>query len=77
MEGRGHGERRGKVATRIDLCILFRFGRQGTRVRSVAAVEVPLRNLGVKRDEQRRTFAMYFSAPGLIRDARGQVVYSL
>lgn len=52
----------------------FRFGQQGSLMKGVTAVEVPLRNLEVKRDEQRKTFSLHFSVLGLIRDAQGQVV---
>ncbi len=52
----------------------FRFGQQGSFVKTVAAVEVPLKNLEVKKDEQRKTFAMHFSVLGLVRDSQGQVV---
>lgn len=52
----------------------FRFGRQGSLVKTVAAVEVPLKNLEAKKDEQRKTFAMHFSVLGLVRDAQGQIV---
>lgn len=65
---------RGKATPRIGLRTLFRFGQRGTLDKGVAAVSLPRKNLDVRRDEQRRTFALHFSAPGLIRDARGQVV---
>ncbi len=52
----------------------FRFGQQGALFKGVAAVEVPLKNLEVKADEQKKTFSMHFSVLGLIKDAQGQVV---
>jgi hypothetical protein len=52
----------------------FRFGAQGPLMKGVAAVEVPLKNLEVKTDEQRKTFSMHFSVLGLIKDAQGQIV---
>ena len=52
----------------------FRFGQQGALMKGVAAVEVPLKNLEVKKDEQRKVFSLHFSVLGLIRDSQGQIV---
>lgn len=52
----------------------YRFGSEGGLVKSVVAVEVPLRALEARRDEAKKTFALHFSVLGLVKNAEGQVV---
>jgi VWFA-related protein len=53
---------------------LLHFGPSGDRVTSVIAVELPLQNVGVSRDDEKKTYQAHFSCLALIKDATGHVV---